>query len=176
MHYYHVLNKNNLFKEFQEKVRKKVYQIADKGLKLLLEERKRLIQQVQEGTMILKKEESLMNKYKLEYVSYDIYNYTKLNEYFKQKAQSGWLVTKAMGKWILFKKIKPQTLYFNVDLISKSSFYRYDTLPEIQEYIAPLKRLHGIILLILVVFISSTSTTPNIPPLQTDDYITTQTI
>lgn len=35
--------------------RKKVYQITDKGLKLLLEERKRLIQQVEEGTMILKK-------------------------------------------------------------------------------------------------------------------------
>lgn len=117
-----------------------------------------------------------MNKYKLEYVSYDIYNYTKLNEYFKQKAQSGWLVTKAMGKWILFKKIKPQTLYFNVDLISKSSFYRYDTLPEIQEYIALCEASSWHYITYTGCFYIFTSTTPNIPPLQTDDYITTKTI
>ena len=117
-----------------------------------------------------------MSKYKLEYVSYDIYNYTKLNEYFKQKAQSGWLVTKAMGKWILFKKIKPQTLYFNVDLILKSSFYRYDTLPEIQEYIVLCEASSWHYITYTGCFYIFTSTTPNIPPLQTDDYITAKTI
>lgn len=117
-----------------------------------------------------------MSKYKLEYVSYDIYNYTKLNEYFKQKAQSGWLVTKAMGKWILFKKIKPQTLYFNVDLILKSSSYRYDTLPEIQEYISLCEASSWHYITYTGYFYIFSSKTPNIPPLQTDDYITAKTI
>lgn len=76
-----------------------------------------------------------MKKYKFEYLSFNLYNFQSLNLYFEKKALEGWKVHRIYGRHIIYKKIEPQKLYYNVDLFPVSQISKYIFNQKAKEYL-----------------------------------------
>lgn len=71
------------------------------------------------------------------------YEYKSLEEYLEKMALKGWILENMMGLFLKFKRSKPKSLKYSVDIVDSVSFFDGENSDSLLEYRSIVKKLDG---------------------------------